>query len=339
MNGRTIAALLAAVSLGGVLPGAALAWGPDGHRLIGTLAVRNLPDEVPAFVRTPAAAAEIGTLATEPDRWRGSGPTHDGERDAAHFVHALDDLTVMAGPRLAALPPTREAYDTALRAAGSTQYAAGYLPYAIVDGWQQLRTDFAYWRIAAAGERLAASADDRAWFAADRALREVLTLRDFGVWAHYVGDASQPLHSSVHYDVWGAFPNPEGFSQAKGLHWRFEGPFVAANVAARDVAPLLAPYRDCACAIEERTSAYLIASQAFVAPLFRLEKRHAFEGLNAEGRAFAAQRIAAGASELRDMALDAWRSSAGATLLYPPVAVKDAEAGNPAALHAVRGAD
>ena len=44
------------------------------------------------------------------------------------------------------LPVTREAYDTQLRARGFTQYKAGYLPYSIVDGWQQIRKDFAYWR-------------------------------------------------------------------------------------------------------------------------------------------------------------------------------------------------
>ena len=34
----------------------------------------------------------------------------------------------------------------ALRAAGTDEYRAGYLPYAIIDGWQQLVMDFAYWR-------------------------------------------------------------------------------------------------------------------------------------------------------------------------------------------------
>jgi hypothetical protein len=42
----------------------------------------------------------------------------------------------------------REQYDTLLRAKGITQYKAGYLPYSIVDGWQQIRKDFAYWRAA-----------------------------------------------------------------------------------------------------------------------------------------------------------------------------------------------
>src|SRR5437879_3214564 len=47
---------------------------------------------------------------------------------------------------LAKLPETREAYDTELRAKGITEYKAGYLPNSIVDGWQQIRKDFAYWR-------------------------------------------------------------------------------------------------------------------------------------------------------------------------------------------------
>jgi len=70
------------------------------------------------------------------------------------------------------LPTTREVYDTQLRAGGSTQYKAGYLPYSIIDGWQQIRKDFAYWRAAVKGAETASSAQERAWFEADRRLRE-----------------------------------------------------------------------------------------------------------------------------------------------------------------------
>src|SRR5258708_2301717 len=164
----------------------ALAWGATGHRIIGELAIRSLPDEVPAFLRTNDAARQAGELAREPDRWRGSGQEHDAERDPGHFVDVAADLTILGGPRLAALPPTRLAYDTALRSVGSSQYKAGYLPYSIIDGWQQLKTDFAYWRVDAAGEKLAKSADARVWFASDRVLHEMLALRGPGVWAHFV---------------------------------------------------------------------------------------------------------------------------------------------------------
>ncbi|HEY4940354.1 MAG TPA: hypothetical protein VII56_02920 [Rhizomicrobium sp.] len=339
MARNAAAAFVAALALGSLVPAQAFAWGSTGHRMIGELAAQNLPDEMPAFLRTPDAVAQIGELAREPDRSRGSGTVHDAERDPGHFVDASDDLTVLGGPSLKALPPTRSDYDTALRAAGATQYKAGYLPYSIIDGWQQLRTDLAYWRIDTAGEKFAKTDAARDWFAADRRLREMLTIRDFGVWAHYVGDASQPLHVSVHYDVWGDFPNPEGFSTVKGLHARFEGHFVNANIAESDLSPLLAPTRDCACAIEVRTADYLVASQAFVVPLFRLEKAHAFDGNSPDGKAFVAARLAAGASELRDMALDAWHASADVRLGYPPLSVKDIEAGTVDALAMMQGAE
>ena len=319
---------LGALVLAAAVPSQALAWGATGHRLIGTLAAKNLPDEIPAFLHTPEAIAQIGELAREPDRWRGSGKTHDAERDPGHFVDVSDDLTVLGGVSLKALPPTRAEYDTALRGVGATQYKAGYLPYSIIDGWQQLKQDFAYWRVAAAGEKFAASASDRAWYAADRRLREAITIRDFGVWAHYVGDASQPLHVSVHYDAWGDYPNPEGFNTTRGFHLRFEGAFVRANVGESDVTPLLAPYRDCACTIEARTADYLVATQSHVIELFRMEKAHDFDGLNGEGKAFAAARLAAGVDELRDMAIDAWRASADAVIGFKKIAVKDAEAGH-----------
>ncbi|MEJ1969703.1 MAG: hypothetical protein WDN03_13865 [Rhizomicrobium sp.] len=309
--------------------GPAYGWGASGHRMIGEVAARALPDEIPAFLRTPDAAAAIGELSREPDRWRGSGLVHDSERDPGHFVDGSDDLSVLGGPSLKALPPTRSDYDTVLRAVGATQYKAGYLPYSIIDGWQQLRTDFAYWRIDTAGVKFAKSDADRAWFAADAKLREMLTLRDLGVWAHYVGDASQPLHVSLHYDMWGDGPNPQGFSEVKGLHARFEGAFVRTNITEADMTPLLAPYRDCACAIEARTADYLIASESQVVPLFTLEKAHAFDSGTSDGKAFVAARLAAGASELRDMVIDAWRASATAAIGYHnALVVKDIEAGH-----------
>jgi hypothetical protein len=97
---------------------------------------------------------------------------------------------------LAKLPETREAYDTGLRAKAFTQYKAGYLPYSIVDGWQQVRKDFANWRALTKAIETAQTPEERAWFEADRQLREKLTIHDIEIWSHYVGDASQPLQLS-----------------------------------------------------------------------------------------------------------------------------------------------
>src|ERR1700677_2580591 len=48
-------------------------------------------------------------------------------------------------------------------------WKAGYLPYSIIDGWQQLAKDFGYWRVDAAAAAKVADPAHRAWCAADRA--------------------------------------------------------------------------------------------------------------------------------------------------------------------------
>ena len=101
----------------------------------------------------------------------------------------------------------------------------------------------------------------------------------------------------------------------------------AVRPLARDMRAALAPYRDCGCGIAARTAAYLRATQAQVVPLYALEKQGAFRGGDRRGEDFAAARLAAGAAELRDMIVDAWRQSLDAKVGYPPVAVRDVLSG------------
>jgi hypothetical protein len=335
---RSTLALVAA-SIFVCVPHVALAWGSTGHRMIGELAIRDLPGSLPDFIRGEDVALQIGELAREPDRSRGSGDPHDRDLDPGHFVDVSDDLKILEGPSLSALPPTREEYDTELRKVGADEYKAGYLPYSIIDGWQQLVKDFAYWRVDVAGEKFAKTDEARAWFKRDRITREMLTIRDLGYWSHFVGDASQPLHASVHYDGWGNFPNPEGFTTVKGVHARFEGAFVRAHVSEAEVQALVRPYVPGTGTIQARAGAYLAATQAQVVPLYTLEKAHAFDGDDAEGKAFAAERLAAGVDALRDLIADAWKASDDATVGYPAISVKDAEAGKVDLLGPLQGLD
>ncbi|HEY0281347.1 MAG TPA: hypothetical protein VGC27_01850 [Rhizomicrobium sp.] len=304
----------------------ALAWGSDGHRIIGELAVKSLPADLPAFLRTSAAAKEAGYLAPEADRRRGAGEAFDAEHSPAHFVDVSDDLTVLGGPKLDALPPTREQYDTALRAAGSNQYKAGYLPYSMIDGFQLLAKDFAYWRVDVAGAKLGKSAEARAWYAKDRVEREKIILHDLGIWAHFVGDASMPLHASVHYNGWGDFPNPEGFTTER-VHVPWESRFVHEQISDKDVAAAIPPARDCACTIAVRVAEFLAGTQAEVVPFYRLEKAGAFKTATPDGKAFTVRQVARGAGELRDLIVAAWNESEKQSVGYPPVKVSDVEAG------------
>ena len=304
----------------------ALGWGATGHEWVSGIAVELLPDEIPAFLRTPEVAATIALLGRELDRSKGSGATHDRERDPGHYINPDDNGSVFGLP-LDRLPETREAYDTSLRANGMTQYKVGYLPYSIVDGWLQLRKDFAYWRADVVAAKTAVDAADRAWFDADRQLREKLIVRDLGVWSHYVGDASQPMHVSIHHNGWGDLPNPNQFSTSTKLHVYFEGEFVRTNLDRAAVKNAVAPYKDCACNIEERTRTLLLETYKMVVPLYELEKQHGFRKGNSEGIAFTVARLAAGSSALRDMIVDAWRASADMGVGYPMINVREIEAG------------
>lgn len=299
-----------------------LAWGATGHRLIGELGEAALPADLPAFLRTPQAIEAVGEYAREPDRSKGSGRIHDTGRDPAHFVDLDDSGRVLGGPSLAALPPTRSDYGTALRGVGSDSYHAGYLPYAIVDGWQQLVKDFTYIRVLEAGIPREANPEHKAWMERDLERRKVLTLRDLGVWAHFVGDGSQPLHVTVHYNGWGPYPNPDGYTEDK-IHAPFEGAFVETNIRPADIRSAMQSDAPCAESVETCVARYLATTATAVRPLYALWKDGGFAGADpVRGKAFAAARLAAGADELRDLVVRAWTASAEGQVGYPPITVQ-----------------
>jgi hypothetical protein len=234
---------------------------------------------------------------------------------------------------------TRENYDTALRANGTNEYKVGFLPFSIVDGWQQLQKDFGYWRADVASERFVVSQSDRDWFAKDQRLHEMLIIRDLGYWSHFVADASQPHHVSIHHDDWGDYPNPKGYSAAKGFHALFEGPYVAKYVRAEDIIKKLKPIREWYSSIQTRTIAYLHETHSQVIPLFELEKAGDFSINTSAGVDFTADRLAAAVSELRDMILAAWRTSVDSTVGYPAISVRDVESGKVNPIRQMQGLD
>jgi hypothetical protein len=305
--------------------------------MINQVAAQNFPASLPAFLRTPDAVREITELGPEMDRLKGSGYPHDGDEDPGHYLDANDDLSIAGGLTLATLPDSREAYDTALRAAKTDQYKEGYLPYSIVDGWEALRKDFAYWRADDYLAQHAASADDRAWFDKDRVLREQMTLRDLGVWGHYVADGSQPLHVTNHFNGWGKYPNPKNYSTSYDVHSNFESAYVnkfakpeAVNALVQ-AAPAAAFIKDGA-TYKAQTQAgfaqiesYLSGSAKAVIPLYDLEAKSSW-GASTESAAnttFVDQQLARGAVELRDLVVGAYESSLTQTVAYPPIKVQD----------------
>ena len=328
---RTIAAVLAVGLLLSASP--VLAWGTKGHTMINKIAATLLPAEMPAFTRSPAAVAEIGTLGPEEDRLKGAGKSWDTDNDNGHFLDIGDDNKIGGVVSLDNLPESFSAYDTALRAVGQTPYKDGYVPYNILDGWEQVRQDFAYWRVDNYEATHAASAADRAHFATDRTLREDLTLRDIGVWGHFVGDSSQPLHITIHFNGWGKYPNPNGYTEAP-IHSMFESEFVNRVATYADVTALVPSYHpvDPATRLTGRDmltliGKYLADTAATVPTLYQIEKAGGFTNASPEAVKFVDRQLAHGAREMRDLTALAWEDSLNDGVGYPTVSVRDILAG------------
>lgn len=328
MRRKLVWAAGSVIALALIAAPAAWAWGSMGHREIGFTALRALPADLPAFLHTEAAASAVGELSREPDRWRDSGKIHDSDRDPAHFVNIDDAGHVFHGPDIHQLPPTRELYDQAIRADGGTydMTKVGWLPYSIVDTWQQVAKDLSYWRVDTAAMETAKSPAMKAWFETDRLEREKLILRDIGEMSHYVGDASQPMHVTIHYNGWGPFPNPDGYTLEK-IHSPLEGIYVHQNIKPEMVMAKMSPYAACDGPIEPCVIAYLDTTRAQVVPLYALQKSGGFAPGDPRGVAFMTERLAAGSSKLRDLIVDAWKASEKTGVGYPMITEADVRAG------------
>jgi len=287
-------ALLAALVVSGCLalhPTAARAWGNEGHRLINRLAAANLPADMPEFLRTKAAIEEIEYLGPEPDRWRSPAePELVAAQAPEHFID-LEPADAL-GP----LPHHRLDFEAKVFAAGERPEKIGLQPWVTTEVWERLKAAMRQYRAMAANHEDTRPVEDAILFYA-------------GWLGHYVGDGSQPLHTTIQYNGWTG-PNPNGYTTAHRIHWQFEGPFVGANIHAPAVLAQMTPTKAIDGDIFDAYVAYLRHTSTYVENVYQLEKAGGFDGEGTpESRAFTTERVAAGASMLRDMIYTAWVDS------------------------------
>jgi hypothetical protein len=288
------AAAAALVVLFGAQPEPAFGWGNEGHRMINRLAASTLPESVPGFLRTENAVAEIEYLGPEPDRWRSRA---EAELSAAQAPEHFIDLE--PADALGPLPRNRLDFEAKVFAAGQRPEKIGLQPWEATEVWERLKAALREYRTLAAQGKSTKEVEAAAIFYA-------------GWLGHYVGDASQPLHTTIQYNGWTG-PNPNGYTTSHEIHWQFEGPFVAANEHEADVRAKMTDPKVIEGDIFDNYVKYLRHTNTFVEKVYQLEKAGGFAGAgSAESRAFTAERLAAGASMLRDMILTAWVDSAQA---------------------------
>jgi len=293
---RFVFSAVAALAL--LLPSpAAHAWGNEGHRMVNRLAASHLPADVPAFLRSESAINEIEYLGPEPDRWRNPAePELSRVQACEHFID-LEPADAL-GP----LPHNRLDFEAKVFAAGQRPEKIGLQPWQTNEIWERLKAAMREYRNLSAAHPDSTNKDTRGV--------EAAILFYAGWLGHYVGDGSQPLHTTDKYNGWvGA--NPNGYTTEHKIHWQFEGPFVAAAITPEEVTPKMTPVKAVDGDIFDAYVAYLRESATHVEKVYQLEKAGGFEGKGtAESRDFTAQRIAVGASMLRDMIYTAWLDSA-----------------------------
>jgi len=311
MRAVRIAALLVTAS-------AALAWDYPGHRVINQLALGALPQEFPAFIRSAAARERIAFLSGEPDRWRNAPDLalrHFNGPD--HFLD-LEDLAP-AGLDAAKLPRFR--YDVVAQVARSrggsvdpadadhTRWLPGFLPWTIAEHYGKLRSAFAYLK---AFEKLGTP-------------EEIANAREnviywMGTMGHFVGDASQPLHTTRHFNGWSG-DNPQGFTTDRGFHqWIDGGFFEAVGLDPARLAPRVPAARSLVGREPDvraddpfpAVMRFLLASHERMLPLYRLEKEGKLRATGdaaREAREFLEGQMARSASLLADLWLTAWQTA------------------------------
>lgn len=267
--------------------------------MINRLAASNLPPDVPEFLRTPAAINEIDYLGPEPDRWRSPAePELNAAQAPEHFIDL--ELADKLGP----LPHKRFEFEAEAYAAHMPPDKIGLQPWEADEVWERLKAAMREYRMLKASGQDLEPVEQAILFYA-------------GWLGHYVGDASQPLHTTVQYNGWTG-PNPNGYTTSHQIHHIFEGVFVADNMHPAEVQSKMTPVRKIDGDIFDAYMAYIRHTNTYVEKLYQLEKAGGFNGAGtSESRGFVAERLGAGASMLRDMVYTAWIRSAEPVPPYP----------------------
>ncbi|MEY4166758.1 MAG: hypothetical protein RIR52_582 [Acidobacteriota bacterium] len=271
-------------------------WGAHGHAISGKAAATRLPDTMPGFFRK--AADQLSYLNPEPDRWRDrlESQIDRGMDTAAAPDHFLDLELVPASARQAL---NRYDFTAEMIKAGQKPTTAGFSPYRMLELFQQLRISFRLWRVETDRQK-------RQWI-------EQRIINDAGILGHYVTDTANPHHTTIHFNGWSG-PNPNEYttySRERGIHFRFEEEFVGARIAINDIYPLMVAEARTIRKPREELWDFVQKSNALVEQLYILDKQEPFAATttSAAHKKFAVERLAAGATMLRDLWWTAWITS------------------------------
>jgi hypothetical protein len=306
------------------------AWDYAGHRAVNLVALRSLPAEFPAFVKTAKARERIAFLAGEPDRWRNT-PDHTLKHcnEPDHFL----DLEYLANFGLTpdTVSPFRYEFISQLAAARAkqpdlepqpqpdkdkafTRHYFGTLPWAINEHYGKLKSAFSYLQTY---EQHGGTPDE-----IRNARENVLYL--MGVMGHYVGDLTQPLHTTKHFNGWNG-DNPKKYTTWTRFHAWIDGDYLKrVGFSVEELFPKVRPARPLAGANADGTGIFrpvmaaLVEQNKLVEPLYILNQRRQLDAENPgadAGKAFLLEQLLKGGQLLGNIWLTAWQTAPPDTYL------------------------
>jgi len=301
------------------------AWGVRGHTVANLAAVEGIPSDGPAFLR--AQEAYIGHLGTIPDMWRShSEPFLRISEDANHGWYT-EQFDFIPNPPRSRTEFILRVYDQYLRTKAVDPDRAklinirytGTQAYSIMEGYERMKAGMRLYRAIdnpqAGRTNLGPTLSAISPLFSDRAQVKQMLANDIAFYmgwlGHYVADAAQPLHNSMHHDGWSG-TNPKGYTRDPEIHGRFESSYVdLIEVTAPDVVKFM---RKDARHLDDVWKAVLdhsLEARNSVEDVYRADLRGGFvKKDDADARELVYKRLAAGASFLRDLAYTAWIESA-----------------------------
>ena len=305
------------------------AWDYEGHHTVNELALAALPNDF-GIELTPALKARITFLAGEPDRWRNvpdlplkhfNGPDHYldlediglcGLSPATLPIMRYDFVAAIAVAR-ATHPDKFPAIDPA-KDTDHTRELDGFLPWAITEYYEKLKSDFSTYK---ALKQNGGTPEEIANAQAD-------IVYVMGVMGHYVGDGSQPLHTTKHFNGWTG-ENPKGYTTNTTFHAWIDGGYLkkSGGLKAESLAPKIQPATRIAAAATPEgmfrfTVAYLVEQNKFVEPLYQMNKSGQLSGEagdGMQGRAFLEGQIVKAGQMLGNIWYTAWMEAPEDTYL------------------------
>jgi hypothetical protein len=302
------------------------AWGIRGHTVANLAAADGIPADGPVFLKTQKAY--IGHLGTIPDTWRSpSEPYLRISEDANHgwYTEGFDFIPEPPHSRTEFM---LRVYDEYLKTKSKDPDRAkllnirytGLQAYSIMEGYERMKAGMRLYRAVTNPEQSEGANIGKTYAAISPLLRDPAQVAQMlatdiafymGWVGHYVADASQPLHNSIHHDGWSG-PDPKGYTRDPKIHGRFESQYVdLIAVTEEDVEKYM---RKEPRHLEDVWRAVLnhsLDARDSTEDVYRLDLRGAFQKKDdAEAKELVCKRLAAGASFLRDLAYTAWIESA-----------------------------